>query len=595
MLKDYREAVASIDSPDYEATGIHEPWAAWKHEAERDRHDAWFKDKHVREDAKTLRDEISQFSNVYLFHNPAMFLTDTTRDALLKYYVSNRARRGFVHHMTAKAVRTIRGLSLKPDSSDAHSTSDRESMSSRSSFSDDSEGDEKDQDRGINLLRSLLKDTMQYVNLEKGSNKTDVEHATLSSPISVDPTLGIRTDFEIDKSTSVLFLKPQIVLRSEVDESSCIILSALWTRLSNYLVRDPSVILDDDINEKVLNRNFLAFDKVEAWYPGKVDKFDSVTLPLEVMLDDTNRHAEYRRVLPSTNVVIQYDKFNKLRLHDSSHNCASYSDNFPTSQEHLLHNMDLVRVQCPRFSVFADSEEYAALYNIATSLILYRDPAYREHHKRLETMLFAYNFKDPQSMGDVVAAMQVRIRQAEDLHQQYERHIGELTVEGVQDAISAYREVLSLRQELSLFMEAISAAQDRAVGADKDKKSALRFEASAEDVCWHMTANDGQPPLAELQIKGTSFTWLNKADNSTANTLSIIDLQAVNNRPDALFRQIISKYTRAHDHFMVKQGRFLNAAWSVVARSAALRSSIVSRSTCILFASRSRSRSVARS
>ena len=235
------------------------------------------------------------------------------------------------------------------------------------------------------------------------------------------------------------------------------------------------------------------------------------------------------------------------------------------AQEHLLHNMDLIRVQCPKFSIRANSEQYAALYNIVTDLLLYRDPAYREHSKRLETMLFAYNFRDAYSVAETLSTLQMRIRQVQDLHQQYERNYVDLTDAGKMDAAAVYEDLMELHQELALFMEAISVAQDRRGGSDKDKKSALRLEASAEDITWYMTSAEWEQPLAELAIRGTSFTWLNKADNSTANTLSIIDLQARNERPDALFHDIISKHTKVQDHFMVKQGRFINAAWSVLA------------------------------
>ncbi|KDN42722.1 hypothetical protein K437DRAFT_237559 [Tilletiaria anomala UBC 951] len=527
----------------------------------------WFNDERMQNEILEMQAEWVQFNNRYLIHSPVMFLSDGTRDILLKYYLSNRSRRGYVHSMTAKALRSVRELDLSlfesesaRDDQSSVDTDMRETADNAPSVSSSSEDD-----RGINLLRSLLRDTMQYINVEKSLSKADSDSALITKPMLSDAHAGIRDDFEVRKSNICVLINPQIVLRSELDDSSCAIVSAMRTHLTNYFVRDTGVD-EDDVNEKVMNRNFLSFDKVECWHPRDATPTSGfLTLPLEVLLAEDQRDDAFRRIMPRTDCAVQYDKFNKLRLRDASRQCTQGGSDLPMTQDHLRHNMDLIRIHCPRFSIHADSEQYAALYNIVTDLLLYRDPAHREHAKHLETILFAYNFRDADGLASMVDALQMRIRQAEDLHHQYERHYSELNDAGKADDAAIYAELTNLQNELSLFMEAITVAQDQRAGPDKDKKSALRLEASAEDIAWHMDSADSPNALAELAIHGTSFTWLSKADNSTANTLSIVDLHARNSRPDALFSSIIAKYTKAQDHFMVKQGRILNAAWSVLA------------------------------
>lgn len=227
--------------------------------------------------------------------------------------------------------------------------------------------------------------------------------------------------------------------------------------------------------------------------------------------------------------------------------------------------MDLIRARCPRFAVSANSVHFAALYNVVTDLLLYRDPAHRAHAKRLEEILFVYEFTEVSELADAVGALQVRIRHARELHDQYQLHFKQLSESGRLDFLALKAELLDLASELNLVVEAITVAQDQKSGTDKDKKSALRLEAQAQDIAWNMMGLDDGELLAKLSVRGVSFTWLHKADNSAANTLSIVDLQALNVTPDAVFVEIIAKHGRAPDHPMAKQGRFLNAMWSVLA------------------------------
>jgi hypothetical protein len=64
--------------------------------------------------------------------------------------------------------------------------------------------------------------------------------------------------------------------------------------------------------------------------------------------------------------------------------------------------------------------------------------------------------------------------------------------------------------ELNLIMEAIATSEEHSSGSDKDKKSALRVEAVAQDITWSMMGADEGELLAKLSVKGASFTWLNK-------------------------------------------------------------------------------------
>ncbi|MCO5556532.1 hypothetical protein L7F22_010081 [Adiantum nelumboides] len=521
------------------------------------------------------------FDNRFFAHNPAIFYSNSTRDILLKYYLSSRRRRGVVHHLTAKAVRYIRELSKSDDGEDEKDDSDKSGGEKKQDASTDEKskgrrpasrrrksskrharhdssgspapttanGDPSRDSNGSDLLRGLLNDTMQYIMDEPEEINGQQDRSKVIDE-NVDPTLGISEAFDVRKSNVCVFLKPQIVLRSLVNDRSTVVLTAIRTRLHNYAVKDPEVE-EDSVNERALYRNYLALDGLQAFSPSKHcsfldrarQRYGFLHVPLETLID----LKDFDRIAPRTDATLHYDKFNKLRLHDPSRPVAADLETQDPAIDHLRHHMDLIRVRCPRYSVLANSEHFASIYNVVTDLLLYRDPAYREHAKRLETMMLSYDMTDHAVLAEVVSALQVRIRHARELHLQYQLHFDHLNEQGRMDFLSLKAELKDMIDELTLIMEGITAADDNNSGSDKEKKSALRIEAQAQDIAWNMMGDKEGELLAKLSIKGASFTWLNKADNSAANTLSIADLNAVNVHPDAVFTEIITKYNNV-DH-----------------------------------------------
>ncbi|CEH13033.1 Uncharacterized conserved protein [Ceraceosorus bombacis] len=564
-----------------------------------------------------LYSDWESFNNRFLVHNPTIYFSNETRDVLLKYYLSSRARRAIVHHLTARAVRYIRGLSRNAD--DHHESDEGDDEGSETDEKEHEDGDEQDRNqqngpsthahraahqrsdraraetvkprpgskrqstasrlkngtkatqRGRGLLRDLLSETTQHVIVDSPTDEDGPSAPSLLDD-DVNPGEGISDFFEVRRSNVCVLIKPQIVLKSEVDDKSSLILTAVRLRLQNFSVIDPTCE-EDSVNERALYRNFASLDGLQAFHPSKMcasptsENFasQSATVPLETLLDLKYETSDFARVAPSTDASVQYDKFNKLRLNDSAHPVASDPDSPGSATDHLIHHMDLMRVKCPRFAVLANSAQFGALYNVVTDLLLHRDPAYREHSKRLEAMLFSHDFSNVSGLAELVSALQVRVRHAMELHAQYLMHFEHLNQQGRLDFLTLKTETQDLIDELTLIMEAIAASEDQGGGSDQDKKSALRLEAMAQDITWSMMGEQEGQLLAKLSVKGASFTWLNKTDNSAANTLSIADMAAVNVHPDAFFPEIIAKYNKAQDHPMAQQGRFLDAMWSVLA------------------------------
>ncbi|SNX85612.1 uncharacterized protein MEPE_04321 [Melanopsichium pennsylvanicum] len=527
-------------------------------------------------DLASLYHDLGKFDNRYIAHNPTLFFSNVTRTLLLKYYYSSRLRRGYAHHMTATAVRYIRDLLKRKDKNgkaaarpkQRHQTHSAHSGKTPQQVTPSTEGT-----IGINILHEMLEDTVNHMFGKDGYSTSgwgcrSEDEGEDGMDAEMRPTDGISDDFNVVNSNVCLLLKPQVVLRSDVDDKSTVIVTALRTRLQNYTVQDESCA-EDSVNAIVLRRNFFALDNLQCYHPNalaqsKIKKQDFMSLPLEALVDMHGHARDFERIVPHTNATMYYDKFNKLRLSDSSRSVSTFRKDGKPVQDHLHHHMDMIVLNCPRFSVSANGEHFAALYNVVTDLILHRDPAHRDHAKRLEEMMFSYDFTDVSGLADIVSALQVRIRDARSLAEQYQAVADRLNERGKADFVALLGEMLDLVEELNLIMDAITTSQDSKGGADREKKSALRFMTQAQEVAWNMIGDEAGHLVAKLALRGISFSWLNKADNSAANTLSIRDLQALNVDPNAMFAEIITKYNRASEHPMAKEGRFLDAMWSVL-------------------------------
>ncbi|SPO27179.1 uncharacterized protein UTRI_10641_B [Ustilago trichophora] len=523
-------------------------------------------------DLESLYHDFGKFDNRYVAHNPTIFFSNVTRTLLLKYYYSSRLRRGYAHHMTATAVRYIRDLLKKKDKNERASGRPKPQHPSQSGRTPQHLTPSTEGTIGLDILHEMLDDTVKHMFGKDGYSTSGwgckpEDRSEDAMDAEMRPTDGISDDFNVVKSNVCLLLKPQVVLRSDVDDKSTVIVTALRTRLQNYTVQDESCA-EDSVNAVVLRRNFFALDNLQCYYPNALaqsgaQKRGYMSLPLETLIDMHGQARDFERIVPHTNATMYYDKFNKLRLSDSS-NVATFRKDGKPVQDHLHHHMDMILLNCPRFSVSANGEHFAALYNVVTDLILYRDPAHRDHAKRLEEMMFSYDFTDVSGLADIVAALQLRIREARSLVEQYQAVADRLNERGKADFVALLGETADLVEELNLIMDAITTSQDSKGGADREKKSALRFMTQAQEVAWNMIGDEAGQLVAKLALRGISFSWLNKADNSAANTLSIQDLQALSVDPNAVFAEIITKHTRAQDHPMAKEGRFLDAMWSVL-------------------------------
>lgn len=209
-----------------------------------------------------------------------------------------------------------------------------------------------------------------------------------------------------------------------------------------------------------------------------------------------------------------------------------------------------MRIHVPRFTVTANDRHFQAISNIVTNLLLFSDAAHKMRADRLEKMLFSYDFTNLASAADVVEKLQARLRVAVETRREAEWRLQGHGDPGEVEKLKIEAHTRLLAEELDYVFEAIKLAQDKADGL-ASQKSALLLHASSSEISWRMMGRHDQL-LAKLAMRDIDFRWLNRQDSSTANNLTVGDLQAFDGAVDAEWTEILSKYDDPPSHPLVK-------------------------------------------
>lgn len=169
-------------------------------------------------------------------------------------------------------------------------------------------------------------------------------------------------------------------------------------------------------------------------------------------------------------------------------------------------------------------------------------------------MLYRYDFTNLASAADVVANMQARLRHAYSIKKQAERKLQLLNDSDQLELLKIDAHLILLAEELNVIFDAIKLAQDK-ISDHPDKKSALLLHASSKEISWRML-NRRDQLIAKVAIRNSNYYWLSRDDSSTANELTVGDLQAFDGEADAEWTEILSKYDEPSGHPMVKVRTF---------------------------------------
>ncbi|KAF8681124.1 RNA pol II promoter Fmp27 protein domain [Rhizoctonia solani] len=500
----------------------------------------------------------SQFDNIYQIHCPQVHLNNYTRNIILDYYYSSRHRRGFEYHLSERAVRFIREQSP--------------SLASKlPRMSQDSENGPTPRNRAQAAAHTIRK----IFTADGGSRDSAPQVIDVPQPIKcqaqgeIEPASGWKTeDIIVNKSHMCLLLNPQFTLRSTADDDSILVITVGYASLQTFAILDKHFVdglTADPINANIMKRNYGSLKGLQIFSPSH-DRDRSVNatpyeVPLEVLLDRRCESSDFDRLVPQTDATLQYDKFNRLRLRNKVTSATNATAEDSDINNHLQAQNDRIILNVDQLAVSANAQNFGAIYNIVSDLLLYMDPDQRERNRQLQTFMYSYDFKDFMASANVVSDLQTRLRALLD--------------DEVQLALSPKKEladnrlinrahIFLLAEELNLIFKAIRLVQEQDENSTDETKSNMRFDAFVKEVSWKMleTTDD---TLAKLTVRGIEYAWHSQKDSSAAHKLVINDLQALDSSPDAIFPEMLIKFDKASSHPMVAKSLFAQAEWSILA------------------------------
>ncbi|KAL4399691.1 hypothetical protein ACI68E_004074 [Malassezia pachydermatis] len=500
-----------------------------------------------------LRKEWESFNNQILAYRPVVMLNNLTRDILMRYYDSSLYHRGLSQRLSVSEQYQVYELL------------ERARLHLQRSMDADNKADPS------TLLEDMIADTTRLSS--KGMEHTFLSDYGAEHSESYEPGHGISDMFSLRKKTICVCVQPELILHSHVGENSTLVFHARQLRVRNYAVSD-SMYDERSINHNVMHRNFIAMQSLQCYHSVDAIEEDetqstleSLRLPAEVL--NGLHQPRFQRLIRETHAFVLYDKHNRLRLQDPSRPVIDTGHLDDTEVNYLSHNMDLVQILCPRFTLTANSEQFAAIYNVVTDLVLYTDPLQKELERRRDSLLYSYQFNDPDFVVSLIAAHQVRIHDLSNQLRAYEAQFDALNNTGINEYVLCNVQLIDLYVNMCMLEEAVFISHSSS--RDKSKHSALLLRACAESIEWNMIADDGPTDadvkdihglFARLHMQGTAYSRMALASGMSINCVNLQNMEAHNAHPSAYFEEILTKYQpRQTNSQLNDQKQFLLAHW----------------------------------
>ncbi|PVG00036.1 hypothetical protein CPB86DRAFT_872242 [Serendipita vermifera] len=469
------------------------------------------------------------FDNLYTVHAPKLSLTNGTRNMLLQYYYESRRRRGFEYHMASSAVRFLREHATMSDNTRKEETRTAEKVEPSAP--------------------SRSKSTKAVKRLFSRQQEPRKTQDVIAGPADIDVNLGAFQHTETQRNHFCLLYKPQIVLKSNLDDESVIIIAANDAALQTMNIMDTKVT--DAVNAHILTKNYVILSGMQLFSPSLQGSTNGkgMHLPYEVFLDDLCETIEYERIVMHTSCVVQYDKYNRLRLR--------------TASQATPHS-DILLANVPRFTLQANSDHFSSLYNVVTDLLLYADPSNRSRLDRLESFILNDDISDSATTVSEIVFRQNRIRSLIEQLNDFTLQEGNMRASDRRQMNTIAANMMNQIDELGLIFDAIQLVQDRDEVSSQNKVG-IRLEASSTELTWNLMDMDGSL-MARLALRSMDFLWISSQDGSSANRLKIKDLEAIDRRPNAKFPEMISKQKKwLADHPMAKTNTLIDVIWNTAA------------------------------
>lgn len=492
---------------------------------------------------------MGQFKVRYIAHNPQILWNNSVRNILYHAMDLRDHRRALSYYMTSRTVKFLRDL--------IDGSSLQYGDNNKQFVLDDDEGG-MDSSMAEDLIAKLLseQDTKFYASNETEEEKTqgrdDLDEVDMSRSENVNnPVMQLKTipnNYVMKSSYLVDLLNPQISLQSDCDPSSIVLVANERTQVKGFNIideRDPDVEM-----EMVKHRTIVSLDNVQ-FFVAKKEQFDSVDLlldnhygakesdhwlawiPPEMLIRYVKRSDKFQRIGERIAATLQYDKYNPLRIKTNSNEF---------SQVHPFEDRcDSVQLNFPKLKLTADSDQYNAIYQVATDLLLYKEPAKKERLARLREIMMAVDRTSLHEATEKIADLQNRSRQLIHARDQYHLNMALLDDRHIEEFKSIRLALYDTLEELYLGMESIKLMQSNQRKDYHESKTNLKFVFCAEKVEWEMLSK-GESPLCECTLTNFNFDFVSKEDHSSINTLEVDIVQVKNVSSSPVFVDVLGPY-----------------------------------------------------
>ena len=496
----------------------------------------------------------SGFKNCFIIHNAQLKWNNTLRDTVLHYAHQVNQRRGFVYYMSRRAVRFIIDIVEEQQKIRTSSSSTRPSDRSQPSpgLVPDDPGSRSSLEKRIN---NILSDGKGFVDADDSQDDVDVNKDTAPAALEHVSSEG----FAVQDSYHLRLIAPQIQLQSKKSPANVVLVTARETELRVVQIMDRDR-LSDDVSGLVQRRFSLDMDGVQFFVTNLKSAKNVVFLealepygastkskwppwaPLETNFDFETVPFGLARVVHQTSASLRYDRYNNLRLKYNSEIAADGSSD-PNTARDTESRMDHLWVNFPHVRAICDSSQYYAMYIIVLDLLLYSEPLEKIRNEKLEKIMLAADFSDLSGSSEMVADLQKRIRDLEEIRAQFQLHVEELDESGKKDFSTVEQDLANCEDELFFLMKAITSSQrkhdDRSPNASTN--GFLRWYLSASDIVWLML-KDGLDPLVEVQLREAVYERTDNSDGSNHNVMEIEQVRGLNLVPGASYPEMIAPF-----------------------------------------------------
>ena len=499
---------------------------------------------------------LNDFSNRFIVHNAQVKWNNSLRNIILRYVHQVSQRRGFIYYMSQKAVKFIDDIVMEQNRQRRKrpGQEDPETPASESPPTAPEEEWRKDDSNLEELINDLLNDKNKVVNADDRKQASEPQ-------LSSTGNLGkdISKEFTPQNTYHVRLVAPQIQLQSEKNPKSVVLITAKSMQLKVVQIMDKDRIADD-VSGLVQRRFSVDMDSVQFFvtsqkiltqflhiysgnrYGAPKNSSWPPWVPFEVNFDFAHDPFGWSRVVRRTSASLRYDKYNTLRL---KYNDGLGSGNMGRNPkaEDIEPRIDHLWVEFPQLRATCDSTQYYAMYLIVLDLLLYNEPLEKVRSERLEKIMLASDFSDLNGASDMVACLQTRIRQLEEIKMHFQVHAKYLEKQGWEDRLSIERDLASCEDELFFMMKAITTSQRKNEDRTQTSQTTglLRWYLSASEIVWHLM-RDKNDPLMEIQLRNARYDRTDNSDGSNHNTMEIERVHGFNLLPNTLYREMLGPY-----------------------------------------------------